>query len=357
MEEIAKPVNEVADLRSDLGNLQAALNKAMEQIKERETSVIRGVGTVIVDLEAWITGKRKDFPKSAVIGLIAAYLTPRILLVIGSIAAGIGAGLQIWLLFRQNDLIEQQGRMLTSQTKSAEFQARIGLLAMMDPEDKFKSAIAFDQVSEHPDIVKDTLWRLAEQSDEAQGLAKMAFETLMKQADAESFEDFVRILGAAAKRLTGSVNSTRSAEKPAEKAQFIMFMAPHSRFVRAILEYVKAGTQRHEKSLRSLESSGNQDGLFNEIRNFHFVMGIYINHYWEDIPFHDDMPDISNDGLAAFERDFLIRRANDAVVQLCATATNIKISIPKEKLRRTIDIHEILGKSFPEIRRCLRELQ
>ena len=74
------------------------------EIKERETSVLRAVRTVLKDYK----NNPQEFPQSAFIGLIFAYLRPRVTIVIGSVLAGVFAFLQLFVLFRQTELMRNQ---------------------------------------------------------------------------------------------------------------------------------------------------------------------------------------------------------------------------------------------------------
>ncbi|MET0533651.1 MAG: hypothetical protein ABW171_05445 [Steroidobacter sp.] len=102
----------IALLRSEFNEKIAGLR---EELKERESSVLGAVRTFAQDVWAWRRGAR-DFPMSATIGLTFAYLRPRVILAVGSVAALVIAAAQIWLIKGQNEILFEQGRMLKAQT-------------------------------------------------------------------------------------------------------------------------------------------------------------------------------------------------------------------------------------------------
>lgn len=86
--------------------LSAQLQKLREDIKESQPNILGALRTFVFDVRDWRAGKR-DFPQSALLGLVFAYLRPRLVLAVGSVAAVILASAQLWLLWRQNTLFER----------------------------------------------------------------------------------------------------------------------------------------------------------------------------------------------------------------------------------------------------------
>jgi hypothetical protein len=112
--------------------LQTRIDQLEESLKEREHSLLRAIKTFVEDIAAFRAGSRKDFPQAAALGLVFAYLRPRIVIVLGSIGAVIFAGVQVWLLVSQNRLIGQQNIMIESQARSNRMQAVSSLLEGLD---------------------------------------------------------------------------------------------------------------------------------------------------------------------------------------------------------------------------------
>lgn len=149
-EEIA---TELSRLRE---HISAELARFEEKAKEREISVFRGLKTFIEDFILFSKGKR-DFPQAAFVGLVFAYLRRRgMVLLIGSgLAAGV-AGFQVYLLFRQNQIMESQNRLIESQnrqvqvqTEANQLQAVSFLMSSLDAMDPVKAQIAVAQLAEY----------------------------------------------------------------------------------------------------------------------------------------------------------------------------------------------------------------
>ena len=108
--------DELASIRGEVAELR-------ESIKEQQTGVLAALRTFVSDYEAFRDGKR-SFPRAAVLGLAFAYLRPRILLVAGSLAAVVVAGIQIVMFHRQNELLEQQNGFIQQQNSMLQRQER-----------------------------------------------------------------------------------------------------------------------------------------------------------------------------------------------------------------------------------------
>jgi hypothetical protein len=141
-----------------LQTLQAKIEQLEESIKERENSLLRAIKTFVQDFLTFKAGGR-DFPRAATLGLIFAYLRPRLVLALGGLAAVGLAGMQVWLLLSQNKLIEQQNVMIGNQARSNRMQAISAMLAGADEKDPSKLVLA--QLSVYGEEGFDVLSALA----------------------------------------------------------------------------------------------------------------------------------------------------------------------------------------------------
>ena len=118
--------------RLDNAELVARLDRLERTQKEREVSFFRALKTLGEDLAQFRTGEREEFPREAVLGLVFAYLRPRVLIVIGSLAAVSIGVMQLWLLVNQNRLLDQQNTFIQSQTESDRVQAVSSIVGAID---------------------------------------------------------------------------------------------------------------------------------------------------------------------------------------------------------------------------------
>ena len=95
------------------------LSKTEKLIKENQYNFFTAIRIFIQDFRDYKNGKR-EFPESALYGLITAYFRPRMVLVIGAVASGIFGALQIWILVNQNRIIRKQSEIMEVQTSVME---------------------------------------------------------------------------------------------------------------------------------------------------------------------------------------------------------------------------------------------
>lgn len=162
-----RPPEAIAEVREELAQLR-------DEIKERESSVLRAIRTLVDDTLAWRRGEQ-SFPRAASIGLAFAYLRPRIVLVVGSVAAIVIAGIQLWMLLRQldisaqqnellkqqNALIEQQGELVRQQGYATKAQIAASLLTGLDDEG-FLSSVQLESLSIYGDVTSEILLRIVD---------------------------------------------------------------------------------------------------------------------------------------------------------------------------------------------------
>jgi hypothetical protein len=125
-------MTENASEKENLESLNVRLDRLEDSIKEREHNLFRAIKTFVQDFLSFRAGEQ-GFPRAAALGLVFAYLRPRIVLVLGSFAAVGLAGMQVWLLLSQNKLIEQQNLMIDNQARSNRMQAIAAVLTGADP--------------------------------------------------------------------------------------------------------------------------------------------------------------------------------------------------------------------------------
>lgn len=96
-----------------------------EKQKARDPNLISAARTLIDDVIKYAKRERTEFPREALIGVIGAYLRPRMVVVFGSLIALLIALGEFWLIYRQNRIIEGQTEVMRTQTGLLEDQARI----------------------------------------------------------------------------------------------------------------------------------------------------------------------------------------------------------------------------------------
>ena len=169
---------------NDRAYIDSKIKELENVVKERETSILRAIKTLVQDFSEYHEGKRDEFPRAALYGAIFAYLRPRIVLVLGSIAAVVVGTLQLWLLFNQKTLIEQQNSYIHSQSESNRLQAVTAVLANLDNKDPDAIEIAVAQLSTFGDEGFEVLLRLTHSgSDE---IAEAAQIGLSRSANSHS---------------------------------------------------------------------------------------------------------------------------------------------------------------------------
>jgi uncharacterized protein YjbI with pentapeptide repeats len=93
--------NEVEDLRNE--------------IKSREPSRVRAVLTLADEIQSWAAGGKPPSP-AAIKGLIYSLLFPRLVLVVGSVAASAVLIAQTVIMYRQNEILSAQTTLSTAQS-------------------------------------------------------------------------------------------------------------------------------------------------------------------------------------------------------------------------------------------------
>ena len=117
--------------QEEMQEIKADFKRLEEEVVARETSTLRALVTLLSHWKQYKEGER-DFPERAIIGLAGAYLTPRIIFIVGSLFAVGFTALQVVILGRQNELISNQNQLIQAQTKANSLEAIIGAVEDID---------------------------------------------------------------------------------------------------------------------------------------------------------------------------------------------------------------------------------
>lgn len=169
-----------------IAQLAAEIKKLRENQKEQQPNFLAAIKVLADDLEAWRQGER-DYPKAAMLGVIFAYLRPRILVVVGSVFAVTLGAMQVWMLYRQNALITQQNELvgqqnglISGQSYALRAQSTAALLADVG-DDNPASSTRLALLSTFGDIGIDSLIVLARSKSSAGEAARATLSSLIRQ--------------------------------------------------------------------------------------------------------------------------------------------------------------------------------
>lgn len=141
--------------KDDLAELREQLARLENRVKESQSSLFSAIKTLLHDFEEYRDGTRDiNSLRPAIVGLVFAYLRPRLVIVVGSLLAGVLGVAQLWLLWNQqkqlelqNTLISQQGNVLEAQTKASQEAVISQLVLALDPRDSIRSHLAQAQLA------------------------------------------------------------------------------------------------------------------------------------------------------------------------------------------------------------------
>jgi hypothetical protein len=172
--------------------VQQQLARLENLVKERETFLLRAIKTFVEDVAAYASGRRKEFPQAALLGLVFAYMRPRVVLIVGSMLAALMAAAQVYFLVyqtkvmeRQNTLMEGQNRLLQNQEQllrrqtDASQQQAIAMLMSSLAEDETSSRVAISQLATYGEVSVMPLLSLATLRDTA--VSEVALTVLFQQ--------------------------------------------------------------------------------------------------------------------------------------------------------------------------------
>ena len=121
-------------LADKVEELARRIDKIEASQKESEISILRALKTLVNDYRAYKDGEIDQFPESALWGVVFAYLRPRLVIVVASIAAVAIGSLQVWLLINQNRLLDQQNEFIDAQSRSDFTVAALAVLETLDED-------------------------------------------------------------------------------------------------------------------------------------------------------------------------------------------------------------------------------
>jgi hypothetical protein len=169
------------DPRAELANFRAQLKALDERTKERDPSLLSALRTLVDDAVRWQRGER-DFPKAAALGVLFAYLRPRLILSIVGVTGLFIAGLQIWLLVQQNKLIANQNELLTSQTRSNQLAMLKDVFSELTAENGESSDLFLAGLRAYGDQAFGALLVVASESSN-HAIRERAFRAILEGAD------------------------------------------------------------------------------------------------------------------------------------------------------------------------------
>lgn len=221
----------------DLAGLEAKLATLEERVKENQTSIFAAIKTLLHDVKEFREGKR-DFNslQPAALGLLFAYLRPRLVIIVGSMLAALMGGAQLWFLWiqqkqidQQNRLIEQQGHFLREQTRANQVSAVSELVLALDPAQPTRSQLAQVQLAEFGEAGAAVLMKLSEAAGPASALAAGA---LYGQGDIHSAAQAGEVLSHWVETSTRELAMRAQAPGGAQAdtaASFLRMTRPHIR--------------------------------------------------------------------------------------------------------------------------------
>ena len=182
--------------------IEESVSELKESLKQRETSLIRALGTLIKDWNDYRQGDREAFPTDALLGVVWAYLRPRVAIVVASFGALALGGLQIWLLVQQNDLMKNQNQIVKTQAKTEQMAAISSVLGTLLAGDSISNKeaenIAIAQLIVYGNESFDVLIQLVRRMGTVGDLSR---QVLISGADAHSPEQSSLAMGELANRL------------------------------------------------------------------------------------------------------------------------------------------------------------
>lgn len=122
----------------ELDQLRTEVQELRDTVKSRETNLARSLGTAIK--EYWTTG---NLSQEAIFGVVNAFLFPRLVVVIGSVAAVVLGGLQAWLFIEQNTMMSDQNKIMRFQSEAVEAQLKN---ERIEAADALLASIDFDEL-------------------------------------------------------------------------------------------------------------------------------------------------------------------------------------------------------------------
>lgn len=93
----------------------SAVEVLRDDIRTREPSRIRALLNLAEEIQEWVAGGKPPSP-AAIKGVVYSLVFPRLVLVVGSIAASIVLIAQTIIMYRQNEILDAQTRLSSAQS-------------------------------------------------------------------------------------------------------------------------------------------------------------------------------------------------------------------------------------------------
>ena len=183
-------------MTDELAEFRKRMDGFEETLKEREVHLIKAIITLINDWNSYTTGAREKFPREALMGLIYAYIRPRIAIAVAGFGAMLFAAIQVWLLLQQNQLISKQNEIANSQAGIAQMTAINGVLNTLLIGNSGQSVdveeLAISQMAVYSDQSFEVLAELGRNAGELGALARSA---ILRGGNTHSIEQSAIALG------------------------------------------------------------------------------------------------------------------------------------------------------------------
>ena|GEM_PF-3934433 len=279
-----EPSPEEPALLDRIAELEAQLTDLDGRQKENQTSLFAAIKTMLSDIDEYQRGKRDlGSLRPAAHGLLFAYLRPKLVLVAGGLLAALLGIAQLWFLWNQQKLLEQQnilvaqqGRMLTEQTRANKVEAVSDLVLALDPRDSIRSHLAAIQLSNFGEYGFGPLLEL---SSDGGPISEIATSVLYSQGDIHSPAQIVEILASWAYESDAAWDPIRDMDDESPRQVILAAKYPITPVRRDHLRgYIMDISYRTER-----------DGFFREelrsailVRNGG-VVSLFAHLYWMDI--------------------------------------------------------------------------
>ncbi|MBM0103855.1 hypothetical protein JM946_03830 [Steroidobacter sp. S1-65] len=190
--------------------MRRELERLREEMKEREPSVLGGLRTLFADGVKWQRGER-DFPRSAALGVLFAYLRPRLVLTVAGIGALVMTGVQVALLKQQNTLIGNQNSLLESQTRSTQLAAVTDVLSKLNSDDKKQTELIIAGLESYGGQALAPLLVIAQGGDSE--LADRALDAVIRSAKIHEGSQIEDVINLCLSMLQEAVSSEKTNKK------------------------------------------------------------------------------------------------------------------------------------------------
>ncbi|MEM1174022.1 MAG: hypothetical protein AAGI27_04365 [Pseudomonadota bacterium] len=237
------------------------IDELEKTLKENQVGVLGALRTLLKDYSEYANGNA-PFPRSALLGLASAYLRPRIVLVVGSIAAVFIAIAQAYLIVQQNEIIERQA-------ETDRIQAVSQIISSIDfdnPESISRLSPLLDSMGE---IGYDTLLAYAQMYDEPWSFDFRSVladqRNLPKDRTEAASSILIHGVVRDVRRLAGGGDTFRVISRVLDPESSIEAVQQdidnHSRLIRAVNTFLRESARRHSPENSAYEHSVKRNQL------------------------------------------------------------------------------------------------